>query len=63
MYTIKDEYFDWKKFKTYTPDDFSKVQYLKNLNKLTELKILTLKQHKKVNLYKFNSKKWELLSL
>ena len=63
MYSIKDEYFDWKKYKTNTPDNFSKVQYLKYLNALLELKILTVKKQKKVNLYKVNSKKWNIISL
>lgn len=58
MYSIKDEYFDWKKYRSYTPNDYSKVQYLKNLNILVKLKILMIIQQKKVNLYKFNSKKW-----
>lgn len=61
MYSIKDEYFDWKKYKSYTPDKFSKVQYLKNLNRLVDLKILTVKKHKKVNLYKFNFKKRHII--
>ncbi len=61
MYSIKDEYFDWKKYKLYSSNDFSKVQYLKNLNRLVDLKILNVKKHKKVNLYKLNSKAWNII--
>ncbi|KFZ26034.1 MAG: Fic/DOC family protein [Candidatus Izimaplasma bacterium HR2] len=58
---IGDGFFDWKEYKSYSSSDFSKVQYFKLLNSLTDLKILTLKQYKNTNLYKLNSKKWDLL--
>ena len=61
MYSIKDDYFDWKKYKLHSSDNFSKVQYLKNLNKLLDLNILIVKKQKKVNLYKLNSKMWNII--
>ena len=57
----EDGYFDWKDYRDFTNDDFSKQYYLKLLNFLVEMEILTFKEHKKAKLFRLNSKKWDLL--
>jgi hypothetical protein len=54
-------YFDWKDYKDFSHDDFSKQYYLKLLNALTELEILMVKEHKKTKLFKLKHNKWDLL--
>lgn len=56
-----DKYFDWKDYRDYTVDDFSKQYYLKLLNKLVELEILSTKEYKKTKLFKLNASKWDLI--
>jgi len=57
----EDGYFDWKDYRDFSHDEFSKQYYLKLLNTLAELEILTVKEHKKAKLFKLNSEKWDLL--
>jgi hypothetical protein len=57
----EDGYFDWKDYRDFTNDDFSKQYYLKLLNFLAEMEILIFKEHKKAKLFRLNSKKWDLL--
>lgn len=56
-----DGYFDWKTFKDFSHDDFSKQYYLKLLNALAELGILIVREHKKAKLFRINIGKWDLL--
>lgn len=55
-------YFDWKDYKNFDSEGFSKVYYLILLNKLVDLKILKVKKHKNANLYIINKNKWKLIS-
>lgn len=57
----EDGYFDWKDYRDFSHDDFTKQYYLKLLNTLAGLEILTVKEHKKVKLFRLNSKRWDLL--
>ncbi len=57
----EDGYFDWKDYRDFSHDDFTKQYYLKLLNNLAELEILTVREHKNAKLFKLNSDKWELL--
>jgi Fic family protein len=57
----EDGYFDWKDYRDFTNDEFSKQYYLKLLNFLAEMEILIFKEHKKAKLFRLNSKKWDLL--
>lgn len=41
--------------------DYCKQHYLKLLNALCDLDILTYKEHKKTKLFKLNIDKWNLL--
>ncbi len=54
-------YFSWKDYKNFTPDDFSKVQYLNLLNELTYLKVLKAKEKKNTKLFILNKSKWDLI--
>lgn len=56
-----DGYFDWKDYKEFSHDDFSKQYYLKLLNSLAELEILIVKEHKKTKLFRLNIDEWDLL--
>lgn len=56
-----DNYFDWKDYKNFTHDNFSKQYYLKLLNVLAELEILIVREHKKAKLFRLNIDKWDLL--
>lgn len=58
--TTENGYFDWKDYKDFSHDDFSKQYYLKLLNILTEMKILIVKEHKKTKLFKLDVDKWGL---
>ncbi len=58
---IGEGYFDWKDYKNFSHDDFSKVQYLKLLNTLVEMGVLTTKEHKKTKLFKLNDDKLEYI--
>jgi hypothetical protein len=57
----EDGYFDWKDYKDFSNDDFSKQYYLQLLNILVEMEILIFKEHKKAKLFRINSEKWDLL--
>jgi len=57
---IGDEYFDWKDYKEFSHDDFSKQYYLKLLNSLADLEILIYKEHKKAKLFRLNTDEWNL---
>lgn len=54
-------FFDWKDYKDFSHDSFSKQYYLRLLNDLTELKILKVVEHKKSNLYQLNADLWDLI--
>ncbi|HPX84507.1 MAG TPA: Fic family protein [Bacilli bacterium] len=56
-----DGYFDWKDYKNFSHDDFSKQYYLKLLNVLVDLEILLVREHKKAKLFKLNINHWDLL--
>jgi Fic family protein len=56
-----DGYFDWKDYKDFSHDDFTKQYYLKLLNALAGYGILSVKEHKKAKLYKLNREQWDLL--
>ncbi|MFA7589580.1 MAG: hypothetical protein WCY22_04400, partial [Acholeplasmataceae bacterium] len=58
---IGDGYFDWKDYRNFSHDDFSKQYYFKLLNSLVDLEILEYKEHKKAKLFKLNIDKWDLL--
>lgn len=55
MPVVGDGYFDWKNYRDFTHDDFSKTQYLKLLNSLTDIKILDTKEYKKTKLFKLKT--------
>lgn len=57
-----DGYFDWKDYRKYSHDDFSKQYYLKLLNALADLEVLLVREHKKAKLFKLNIDKWDLFS-
>lgn len=57
----EDGYFDWKDYRDFSHDDFTKQYYLKLLNTLVDLEILTVKEHKKAKLFRLDSDKWDLL--
>ena len=59
--TSKDEYFDWRDYKNFTNDDFSKQYYFKLLNELENINILITKDHKNAKLFKLNTKDWDLM--
>ncbi len=54
-------FFDWKDYKDFSHDSFSKQYYLRLLNDLTELQILKVIEHKKTNLYQLNADFWDLI--
>jgi Fic family protein len=54
-------FFDWKDYKDFSHDSFSKQYYLRLLNDLTELQILKVIEHKKSNLYQLNADLWDLI--
>jgi Fic family protein len=54
-------FFDWKDYKDFSHDSFSKQYYLRLLNDLTELQILKVVEHKKSNLYQLNADLWDLI--
>ncbi len=54
-------FFDWRDYKDFTNDDFSKVQYLKLLNSLVDLNILKTQEHKKAKLFTLNQDDWNLM--
>lgn len=58
---IGDGYFDWKAYKDFSHDDFSKQYYLRLLNALAELGILIVQEHKKAKIFRLNIDKWGLL--
>jgi len=57
----EDGYFDWKDFRDFSHDDFTKQYYLKLLNALAKLEILTVTEHKKAKLFRLNKEKWDFL--
>jgi len=59
--TAGDGYFDWKDYRDFSYDDFSKQYYLKLLNSLADLEILVTREHKNVKLFKLNTSKWDLI--
>lgn len=61
MPVIGDGFFDWRDFKEFSHDEFSKQYYLKLLNALVSLEILTVREYKKAYLYKLNGDYWDLL--
>lgn len=56
-----DGYFDWKAYKDFSHDDFSKQYYLRLLNALAEQGILIVREHKRAKLFRLNIDKWDLL--
>lgn len=60
MPVLGDGFFNWKKYATFSGDDYSKVLYLKHLNQLVDLNVLKVKKQRNSNLYVLNKKKWNL---
>jgi Fic family protein len=60
--TSASGYFDWKDYKDFSHDDFSKQRHLVLLNTLAELHILHSKEVKKAKLFKLNQEDWDLLT-
>lgn len=58
---VGEGFFDWKDYKDFSHDSFSKQYYLRLLNDLTELQILKVTEHKKSNLYQLNADLWDLI--
>ena len=58
---VGEGYFDWKDYREFTHDEFSKQYYLKLLNALVDVKVLSVKEYKKAYLYKLNSSYWDLI--
>ncbi len=55
MPVVGDGYFDWKNYRDFTHDDFSKTQYLKLLNSLVDIEILDTKEVRKAKLFKLKT--------
>jgi Fic family protein len=55
MPVVGDGYFDWKNYRDFTNDDFSKTQYLKLLNSLVDFQVLDTKEVKKAKLFKLKT--------
>lgn len=55
-----DGYFSWKRYANFANEGFSKVLYLKHLNKLTDYKVLIRKKEKNAYIYKLNTKRYDL---
>ncbi len=58
---IEIGYFDWKVFKSYDNDNFNKAYYLRLLNDLVKLKVLSTKMNKNAKLFILNYKKLDLI--
>lgn len=56
-----DGFFDWKDYKDFSHDSFSKQYYLRLLNDLVELQILKVIEHKKSYFYQLNADCWDLI--
>ncbi|HAQ56693.1 MAG TPA: hypothetical protein DCR44_04775 [Acholeplasmatales bacterium] len=56
-----DGFFDWKDYRDFSHEEFSKQYYLRLLNALAELAILVVKEHKNAHFYRLNSGKWDLV--
>ena len=61
MPKIGDGYFDWKDYREFSGDEFSKVQFLKLLNTLVQVGVLKDKEQKKVKLFLLNRNKWSII--
>ncbi len=57
---VGEGWFDWKDYRDFSNDDFSKTRYLKLLNTLAELGILYSKEFKKAKLFRLNEKTFDL---
>jgi len=60
IHFTKNGYFNWKDYKEFSNDNFSKQYYLRLLNELEKIKILTSSENKKVKLFKLNLEKIDL---